>query len=287
MSKSTKNFGYSILLLVITLFTTQGGYSQDRDKKVVRETNKFLSEAEEAVKKNDFVSAEASYRKAISKDPSNTTARYNMGNLYYNEEKPSQAENRLVEAAELAMSKEEKHRAHHNLGNAYMNQENYQQAVEAYKNALRNDPTDEETRYNLALAKKMLEEQQDEEDEGGEGDDDQDQDQDENEQDQDQDGEGENDQNNQDKDGEPNDEENNEEDESQENQEEDEGEDGQPDEGEEGDEEQPQPQPSEGRLSPEQIQSLLEAMSNEERKVQDKINAEKAKGAKTRSEKDW
>ena len=81
MSKSTKNFGYSILLLVITLFTTQGGYSQDRDKKVVRETNKFLSEAEEAVKKNDFVSAEASYRKAISKDPSNTTAHVSYKHL--------------------------------------------------------------------------------------------------------------------------------------------------------------------------------------------------------------
>ena len=50
----------------------------------------------------------------------------------------------------------------------------------------------------------------------------------------------------------------------------------------------PKPQqPKPGQLSPEQIKSLLEAMNNEEKKVQDKINAERAKGTKTRNEKDW
>ncbi|HAV54019.1 MAG TPA: hypothetical protein DCX41_03680, partial [Aequorivita sp.] len=42
-------------------------------------------------------------------------------------------------------------------GNTYMNEKKYTEAVEAYKNALRNNPNDDETRYNLALAKDMLE----------------------------------------------------------------------------------------------------------------------------------
>jgi cytochrome c-type biogenesis protein CcmH/NrfG len=46
-----------------------------------------------------------------------------------------------------------KHRAFHNLGNVLW-MKRITQAVEAYKNALRNDPSDEETRYNYALAKK-------------------------------------------------------------------------------------------------------------------------------------
>ncbi|MBT8318612.1 MAG: hypothetical protein KJP01_00600, partial [Gramella sp.] len=56
----------------------------------------------------------------------------------------------------------------------------------------------------------------------------------------------------------------------------------------EGDKEKQQQQrPTQGQLSPQQIQSLLEAMNNEEKKVQDKINAQKAKGMKVKTEKDW
>ena len=61
----------------------------------------------------------------------------------------------------------------------------------------------------------------------------------------------------------------------------------QDEEGDQKEQPQPQPQPQQGQLSPEQIKSLLEAMNNEERKVQDKINAEKAKGAKVKTDKDW
>ncbi len=50
-------------------------------------------------------------------------------------------------------------------------------------------------------------------------------------------------------------------------------------------EQQTQPQP--GQLSAQQIKNLLEAMNNEEKKVQEKINAQKARGAKTRTGKDW
>ena len=54
---------------------------------------------------------------------------------------------------ETATSKAEKHKAFHNIGNILMQKEKCKEAVEAYKNALRNNPTDEETRYNLAVAK--------------------------------------------------------------------------------------------------------------------------------------
>src|SRR5690606_32512448 len=63
-------------------------------------------------------------------------------------------------ALKSATTKKEKHRILHNLGNALMKQKNYQQAVEAYKNALRNNPYDDETRYNYALAKQMLKDNQ-------------------------------------------------------------------------------------------------------------------------------
>ena len=63
----------------------------------------------------------------------------------------------------------------------------------------------------------------------------------------------------------------------------------QKDQGKDGDKEkeQQQPKPGQGQLSPQQVKSLLEAMKNEENKVQDKINAQKVKGAKVKTDKDW
>ncbi|MBT8296559.1 MAG: tetratricopeptide repeat protein [Gramella sp.] len=277
---------------IIALLSVINFYAQEKPEKLARKSNKFIAEAQDALADNDFASAEASYRKAIATDPSNTAAKYNMGNLYYTKEKSLNAEERLKEAAEIAETKSEKHRIFHNLGNSYMQQMNYQGAVDAFKNALRNDPSDEETRYNLALAKKMLEKEQ----QNQEGDQDQnkqdennkDKNQDQQNKDQNQDGEGGEDEK---QDQKPKDEGENEKD----KKEGDQNEDKQKDQGEEqkkdpqaGDKEKQQQQkPTQGQLSPQQIQSLLEAMNNEEKKVQDKINAQKGKGMKVKTEKDW
>ncbi|MDT0641996.1 tetratricopeptide repeat protein [Zunongwangia sp. F363] len=289
-----KNVTALMAILAISAFAKIS--AQENPKKIQREVNEYLKEAEDAMSENDFASAEASYRKAIAKDPGNTVAKYNMGNLYYNKEKTPQAENRLREANEISASKEDKHRINHNLGNSFMKQKKYKEAVEAYKNALRNDPTDEETRYNLALAKKMLEEQQQNQDQNKDNkDENKDQNKDQDQDKQNQDGEGGDDQQNKDNqpkdEGENKDEQNKDKGEQDENKDQDQNKKDQQDKGDEkGDEqkEQPQqPQPTQGQLSPQQIKSLLEAMNNEEKKVQDKINAEKAKGVKVRSEKDW
>lgn len=283
------------LISVLFLLLAIPALAQDKDQsRAVREANRLLVEAEDALENEDLESAEAYYRAAISKDPSNATARYNMGNLYHDLEKPADAELRHAQAAERAVDKEMKHKAFHNKGNAHMAQKDYPEAIEAYKNALRADPTDDETRYNLALAKKKWEEEQesgggqDSEDQEGESpdedsqneDEQQDQQQDSGEQEQaDQGGPQQGDQQN------PNEQQDqggqNEEGTPQDRQEQGEGQDRQ-------DEGPPQPQqPIPGQLSPQQIESLLEAMNNEERKVRDKINAEKIQGVPPRSGKDW
>ncbi len=283
-----KNIIKPVLLLLILFFGLEA-VAQETDRKAEREAEMYMQEAEDALSENDFASAEAAYRKAIAKDPDNPTAKYNLGNLYYNKEKPAEAGKRHNQAGETAASKEVKHKAYHNLGNSFMRQENYEEAVEAYKDALRNNPTDEETRYNLALAKKMLEQQQQEQDDQDDGggdseDEDQEEDQEQQEDQEDQGGEGDNEQ---DSDDEGEEEEKEDEGEEQEDESDGEG-DQEQEQDEDGDQqEQPQPQPQQGQLSPEQIKSLLEAMNNEERKVQDKINAEKAKGAKVKTDKDW
>lgn len=83
-------------------------------------------------------------------------AEYNLGNTIYKNKKYAEAISNYKNAALIANSSAQKHKAFHNLGNAYMQDKNYKSAVASYKNALKANAKDEKTRYNLALAKKLL-----------------------------------------------------------------------------------------------------------------------------------
>ena len=173
------------------------------------------------------------------------------------------------------------HQAFHNLGNALMNQKEYSGAVEAYKNALRNNPSDDQSRYNLALAKDLLEKnppQEGEDDQEKEQDNQDKKDQQDKKDDKDKDQDQEKDpKDNQD----PEDKKGDEQEDKKEPQEPKDPKD------EQAKQDQQQQQPADGQLSPQQVKNLLESMNNQEKKVQDKINAKKQKGVKIKSEKDW
>ncbi|NND89120.1 MAG: tetratricopeptide repeat protein [Flavobacteriaceae bacterium] len=272
-------------LLLIALLLSFSTIAQE-DKQRLKDEKKAKVFISEAASEENFVEAEGDYRKAIALAPDNETAKYNLANTYYSKEKNSEAQQRFIQAAEVAKTKPIKHRAFHNLGNTFMNEKKYDQAIEAYKSALRNDPTDDETRYNLALAKKLREE---EDKNGGEGDDDKEQNKNQEQEDQNEkENEGDDEKDQGDEGDEKEDKDQGEEDEEKEGDKQ--NDQGEPNPKNEGDkEEQPQQpqQPIPGQLSPQQVKNLLEAMNNEEKKVQEKINAQKAKGVKVKSNKDW
>jgi len=279
-----KRWFVPLCFLITTMLVAQNDKEQ---QKIEKKATNLLRSASSELKSDDFIDAEVDLRKAIALLPSNETGKYNLGNAYYNKALNDEAMKRYVQAAEVAASKPEKHKAYHNLGNTFMNAKKYQEAVEAYKNALRNNPTDEETRYNLALAKEMLEKNPPQG-----GDDNKDEENKDNEENKDQ---NENkDDNGKDKEGDEGDEKENEDkgDEKDENKDgenkDDRGNPNDPKDQKEGEKDSPQQQkPVPGQLSPQQVKNLLEAMNNEEKKVQDKINARKQKGAKVKSNKDW
>ncbi|MEH6764298.1 MAG: tetratricopeptide repeat protein [Aequorivita antarctica] len=271
-----------VMILCVGIFSLNSFAQPTKEqKKELKASQNYLSEAQESLQKDEFPTAEADYRQAISLNPKSETAKYNLGTAYYGKDKNAEAMLRFKQAATTASSKNEKHKAFHNLGNTYMNEKKYTEAVESYKNALRNNPNDDETRYNLALAKDMLEKNppppEDKDDKN----------KDQNEDKKDQDKKDQQDKDDKNKEGDKGDEK---EDKDKGDQKEDkkEGDQGKPDKpkDEEGDKPQQQ-QPVPGQLSPQQVKSLLEAMNNEEKKTQDKINAEKQKGAKVKTDKDW
>ena len=270
LSYSLKNFG-----LILFLLASISGSAQEEAAQISL-SNNYVFEGNSLVNEN-FIEAEKKYRLGVSAKQNNAAGSYNLGNAYYKSELYDEAMLRHLEAINNSGLKLEKHKAYHNIGNTLMRQKRCKEAVSAYKNALRNSPSDDESRYNLALAQECAKEQGD-----GKG---EDKDKDENKDDKENSDENkDNEEKNKDKGGE--DEEKKEGDDK-------EDEDGKPkdDNGNQNDKDpkkdkgQPKPQP--GKMSPQQVKNLLEAMNNEEKKVQEKMNATKTKGVKIQTEKDW
>src|SRR5690606_9385771 len=107
-----------ILILMMASFS----FAQEKeDLKAMRKANNYVYEGNTLLAdKDDFVSAEMAYRKAISNQPTTTAGLYNLGNSYYKSKKHEEAVYRLEQAGKIATSKDEKQKAFHNMGNILM-----------------------------------------------------------------------------------------------------------------------------------------------------------------------
>ena len=240
-----------VILLCLFLISSYA-FAQEVDKNLPKANDEFESKK--------YADAETNYRMSISKKRKNPIASYNLGNSIYRQNQASEAKYAYLKAIENSNSRAEKHQAFHNLGNVFMKEKKYSEAVEAFKNALRNDPSDEESRYNFALAKKLLKDNPPKDDKKDKKkdkkDDKKDKDKKEDKKDEKKDDKKEGDKDKKDDKG-KNDKPNNE------------------------------PKPKPGGISKERLQNLLDAVNNEEKKIQDKVNAKKIKGKPVQTEKDW
>ena len=145
-----------ILLLFIISLTS--GFSPltsnaQTDRQYVRQGNKLFHSG-------DYPNAEVSYRKAIEKNPKNPQAVFNLGNALMAQKKDSAAVVQFESASKLETNPLRKAKAFHNMGVVCQSHKMYGEAIEAYKNALRLNPADDETRYNLVLCKHQQQKQQ-------------------------------------------------------------------------------------------------------------------------------
>lgn len=119
---------------------------QDRD--LIRSGNKFYRQKKYSV-------AEVDYRKAISKNPENPQALYNLGCALMMQNKSSEAVKFYEKASSVETNKMRKAKIYHNIGVICQSGKMYGEAIKAYSEALRNNPSDNETRYNLVLCKRL------------------------------------------------------------------------------------------------------------------------------------
>lgn len=245
------NLSYRILSVALLLCISTGLWAQSG--------NKFIRKGNDLYKKQQYTDAEANYKKALEKNKQSVIGHYNLGNSLYEQKRFNDARNQYSGSLKLANDKLVKGDASYNIGNTYMEGKKWEESIKSYKQSLKLNPNDEEARYNLAYAQAMLKKQQ----QGGGGDnkdkkDNKDKNKNKNQQNQQN-----KDQQQQNKDQNKN----------------------QQDQNKDQEEEQQKPQPMPSKLDKQEAERLLQALSQEEKKLQDKMK--KAKGQQVPVDKDW
>lgn len=143
--------GYFILLMLLTVSAVAFGQKTDRD---------YLRSGNKLYKDSLFVKAEVDYRKALEVNPKSSAAMYNLGNALLMQQKAQEAMEQYQAASRLEKDKAKLAQIYHNMGVILQSSKKLPECIEAYKESLRNNPHDNETRYNLALAQKQLTDQQ-------------------------------------------------------------------------------------------------------------------------------
>ena len=141
------------ILFILFVILAAGASAQKIERDYIRKGNRLFNDSV-------FVDAEVNYRKALEVNPTSTVSMYNLGNTLSQQQKFKDAMEQYVAAGKIEKDKMKLAHIYHNMGVLFQAGKDYAQAVEAYKMSLRNNPKDDETRYNLALAQKMLKDQQ-------------------------------------------------------------------------------------------------------------------------------
>ena len=291
--------------IVYSLFSLSLIFSADLSAQgIFKSSEAFVREGNEAYEAEKYDEAGAQYSQAVIRNPENVKGLYNMGDVLYQKGQFQVAAQAFMKAAEGSEAKGEKAQAFHNLGNALLAwgeksekegqgggmqpspqatgqseeeqpptpMELFKQSVEAYKSALRLNPSDPDSKYNLSYAMRKLQQQQQKQEN-------QDQNQDQDKKDQqdqkdEQEKQDQQDQQDQKQDQQDQQQQDKQNQQDQQNQE----------------QNQQKPQNAQNQpqaLTREEAERILEMLKNNEEQIQDKLQKRKARVKKVKVDKDW
>jgi tetratricopeptide (TPR) repeat protein len=226
--------------------------------------NKYIRDGNDKYYDDNYKEAEVDYMKALEKNPESVRGQYNLGGALYKQENFEDATKLYGNVVSRASDDQNKADAFYNLGNSYLKAQKYEEAINAYKDALRIDPEDMDTKYNLEYAKKMMQQQQQQQDQQNQ---DQNKDQ-ENKEEQQQD------QQNQDQ--------------QQQDQQEKQDQQQQQQQDQQNQDQQQQQQPQPQQISKQDAERMLEALKNDENKTLEKVKLQQMQKVQAKKvEKDW
>ncbi len=147
-----------LIIFLISLLSVFSISAQKAVRKNIKQGNRSYNEQK-------YEQAAQKYEEAVKINPNALEANYNLGNTLYRQnewDKSIEQQNHY-----LMLEKENPKNiasAWHNIGNAILHKKDLEKSMEAYKMALRVNPYDDETRYNLAVVQKMISDQQQDQD---------------------------------------------------------------------------------------------------------------------------
>ena len=237
-------------VLTVAVSSAQNVFNRTPEKTETRTGNKYFD-------KGNYTDAEASYKKALDKKNNMPEATFNLGDAVYQQKRYEEAAKQFQLSAQTNTDKTVKAKAYHNLGNTYLEEKKYEEAAKAYKSALKENPKDADTKYNLAYANAMLKQQQ----QSGGG-----------------------------KDNKDNKEKKDDKKEQQQNQDKKDGDKDQQEKQEADNKDKKDGQEKKGqqpKLSKEEAEKMLQALQNEEQKTNQKMQQKQVKAVAVKIEKDW
>lgn len=255
-----------IIIIALTLMMAFGLQAEAQNE------NKFIRRGNNAYDDKDFKKAEIDYRKALEKNQNSAKGEFNLGTSLYQQEGYEESAKIYEKLAGTLQTPEARAGAYHNLGNSLVQSQQYQLAIDAYKNALRLNPDDLDTKYNLEYARRMLQQQDQQKDQDKKDDQQKDQDK---KDDQQKDQDKQDDQQKQDQ-------------QQQDQQQKDQQQQDQQQQNQGDQQQQPDGQAQPKQISKEDAERMLQALKDNEKKTLEKLKLEKLKSAKrVKSEKDW
>jgi tetratricopeptide (TPR) repeat protein len=247
-----KTLQYTFFIVLIVITSLLNGQS----------LRGLVNDGVDEYEENKFAEAEVNFKKGIEANVESFEPRFNLGDAIYKQGRFEEALEEFKNSAPLAKTDQEKASIFHNIGNTFIKSQKLQESIAAYKEALKLNPNDMETKYNLSYALKQMQNQQDNQ-QNQDNQDKNDQNKDQNKDQQNQDNQ---DKNEDQKDEQKNDQQQQDKKDDQQNQ-------------------QQQPQEPKDEISKEEAKRILDALKNNEAELQKKMREQKTK--KTNVEKDW
>ena len=235
------------LLAILSLFFIALGTSL-----FAQSTRSMINDGVDQYHQKKYSDAEVNFKKGLEKAPDSFQGNFNLGDAYYKQLRYDDALKQYQTSLSKTNNEDLKSKAYHNIGNSLLKTEKYKESIDAYKNALKLNPNDNDTKYNLSYALNMLNQKQDQKDKNKN---DKNKDQDKDKKDQDKKDQDKKDQNKDNKDQDKKDQ-----------------------------QKQPQ-QPEKNKISKEQAEQILNALKNDEKDLQKKLR--KKVGVPVKTDKDW
>ncbi|MGM9735497.1 MAG: tetratricopeptide repeat protein [Candidatus Cryptobacteroides sp.] len=255
----------SILFMLAVMALSASDLSAQVDRKDVRRGNRDF-------RKENWKEADIDYRKALVKDSLSLAANYNLASVLYRQEDMEQAAKVMDKIKETASVSEYSADYSYNRGDIALAAQDYQTAVDAFRQALLENPADMDAKENYIYAKQKLQEQQDQ-------------------QNQNQDNQNQDNQNNQNQDNQNNqnqDNQDNQDNQNKDNQDQNQDQNQNQDQSQDQNQDQNQDDRNRPEITPQAAQQMLQAIQAKEKETQDKVNKEKAQALKSRQkEKNW